>query len=200
MNWSSIGQLFFPKFTWRKENSQSDIFLTFDDGPHPTITPWVLQILNEYDAKATFFVVGDNAAKYPHIIQQIKENGHSLGNHTMHHTKGWKTTAKEYISDIEACENVIGKTPLFRPPHGQINFKAKNTILQNYEVIMWDILTEDYLPQLETQKKMNNICKKTISGSIVVFHDSEKAKHNLEILLPQYLAFLQEKNLRSVAL
>ena len=173
--------------------------MTFDDGPHPTITPWVMDELAKVGAKATFFAVGDNVLKFPQIAEQVVANGHRLENHTMHHVKGWRMNEKEYLDEIQQCADVLKsdvENKLFRPPFGQINLKAIDQINENYEVIMWDVLTKDYLKGLDVNQAQKRIQKDTVCGSIVVFHDSKKAEENLRALLPKYLQFLKSEGYR----
>ena len=191
--WYAIGKTFLPKLTWRREVQEKLVYLTFDDGPHPEITPWVLAELDKVGAKGTFFMVGDNAAKYPNIVAKLKMENHKIANHTQHHVKGWNVSAADYLAEIVSCDEVIGKQGLFRPPFGRINFKAIPQILGNMEVIMWDILTKDYLKTLNISRAQKRIRKATRPGSIIVFHDSEKAEKNLKVLLPKYLEFLKEE-------
>ena len=194
--WYFIGKTFLPKLTWRREVTKKVVYLTFDDGPHLTITPWVMAELDKVGAKGTFFVVGDNAAKYPNIVAKLKMENHKVANHTQHHVKGWNMNAADYLLEILACEEAIGKQGLFRPPFGRINFKAIPQIQENMEVIMWDILTKDYLKTLNIKRAQKRIQKATRPGSIIVFHDSEKAENQLKQLLPEYLQFLQSEGYR----
>jgi len=172
------------------------VYLTFDDGPHPTITPWVMNELDKVGAKGTFFVVGENAERYPETISDLRDKGHVVANHTQHHIKGWINSKEVYLKDIEDCAKVLGNKRLFRPPFGQINFRAMNKICKHYEVIMWDILTKDYLKTLNISRAQKRIRKATRPGSIIVFHDSEKAEKQLKQLLPEYLQFLQSEGYR----
>ena len=197
--WYFIGKTFLPKLTWRREVAEKVVYLTFDDGPHPTITPWVMEELEKVGAKGTFFMVGDNIRKYPHILDLVYKNGHGEGNHTMHHVKGWDMSAEEYVEDIRRFTDYVADDfgyGLFRPPFGQINFRAMNKICEHYEVIMWDILTKDYLKTLNISRAQKRIRKATRPGSIIVFHDSEKAEKQLKQLLPEYLRFLQSEGYR----
>ena len=168
------------------------MYVTFDDGPHPQITPWVLDQLDRYHAKATFFVVGDNAERYPELIEEISHRGHAIGNHTQHHVKGFGMTADAYIQEIELCNQFIPERRLFRPPYGRINI-ASIKLLGEYKIIMWDVLSRDYLKRLDIKSALQRIKKNTVSGSIAVFHDSEKAEKNMKLLLPEYLAFLKDE-------
>ena len=146
--------------------------------------------LESVGARGTFFAVGENAERYPGVIEGLISRGHQVGNHTHHHVKGWKTSAENYNEEVSECYKHIPKTGLFRPPYGQINFKAVPQISSKNEIIMWDVLTKDYLPRLNTRLAQRRIRRLTTRGSIIVFHDSEKAKKNLIVLLPKYLDFL----------
>lgn len=193
-------RVLFPKLTWRVKTRDKEVFFTFDDGPHPHITTWVLQQLAQYNAKATFFCVGQNAQKYPHILHAIKANGHQLGNHTMHHASGWRTNNKEYIDSIEACAQVV-HSRLFRPPYGRITLKQIGLVHRlGYQIIMWDILTRDYDSQLNIQKAFASCIRNIRPGAVVVFHDSEKAQKQLYQLLPLLLAHLSQQGYRFASL
>jgi len=191
--WYFIGKTFLPKLTWRREVTEKVVYLTFDDGPHPTITPLVMNELDKVGAKGTFFVVGENAERYPETISDLRDKGHVVANHTHHHMKGWSNSKEVYLKDIEDCAKVLGNKRLFRPPFGQINFKAIGELKKSYELIMWDILTKDYLPRLNRSRALRRIKRQTEPGSIIVFHDSEKAENNLKVLLPEYLKFLKSE-------
>jgi len=169
------------------------VYLTFDDGPHPTITPWVIAELDKVGAKGTFFVVGENAERYAQTISDLQANGHKVANHTQHHIKGWQSSKEIYLKDVEECAQVIGSKRLFRPPYGQINLGCMDELTGDYEVIMWDVLTKDYLKSLFVKRAQKRIQKATRPGSIVVFHDSEKAEKNLKELLPEYVQFLKSE-------
>lgn len=192
--WYFIGKTFLPQLTWRRAVTDKIVYLTFDDGPHPAITPWVMDELEKVGARGTFFAVGDNIRKFPEVRDEVYKRGHRMENHTMHHVKGWQLSKDEYLMDVQRFTDFVTDDfgfGLFRPPFGQINFSAISQLKLNYEIIMWDVLTKDYLPQLNTYKAQKRIQKATRSGSIIVFHDSEKAEKNLKILLPEYLQFLR---------
>ena len=178
---------------WDISTTNKEIFLTFDDGPVPGLTEYVLDVLGEYDAKATFFCVGDNISKHPNICKKIINQGHLIGNHTFNHLKGWSTKNHEYFMNIEKCQQEISKyqpacgKPLFRPPYGQISGKQIQSIKDQYHIIMWDVLTYDYEKKPAPQKRLNKIIEKTLPGSIVVFHDNYKGEINLRKLLPAYI-------------
>jgi peptidoglycan/xylan/chitin deacetylase (PgdA/CDA1 family) len=181
-----------PSLTWEGQGEDNTVYLTFDDGPHPEITPWVIDQLKQYNMKATFFCVGDNARKFPETIDQIKQGGHQLGNHTMHHIKGWNTSTEDYIKDIEACQQYV-PSDLFRPPYGRISREQIKQLKQKFRIIMWTILSCDFDKKLNQEKALRGLINKTRKGSIIVFHDSVKAENNLRFLLPNYLQFLNQK-------
>ena len=191
--WKSIGSFFLPQLTWTREVADKEVFLTFDDGPHPEITPWVVKELDKVGAKATFFVVGENAQRYFTLVDKMQKSGHRVGNHTHRHIKGWCVSSKVYLEDIANCENYLTENTIFRPPYGQINFASIPAIRKKYEVIMWDVLSKDYLKRLNVKRALKRIKKATKPGSIIVFHDSVKAETNLKAMLPNYLKFLEEE-------
>lgn len=184
-----------PDYTWHREAQGKKLYLTFDDGPIPEVTPWVLEQLNRYSAKATFFCVGDNIAKHPDVAQQVLKQGHRLANHTQNHLKGWKTELQEYVRNVELCEQqlqyVYEPAPrgrkLFRPPYGRISKQQAEQLRSKYELIMWDVLTNDYDASLAAEKCLKKSIHYTQSGSIIVFHDSLKAKRNMMYALPRFL-------------
>ena len=184
---------------WEISTTQKDIYLTFDDGPVPELTEYVLEELKKYDAKATFFCVGENISKYPGICKKILKQGHIIGNHTFNHLKGWSTKNHEYFMNIDQCQNEIQKyqkpygKPLFRPPYGQISRKQIKSIKDRYHIIMWDVLTYDYEKILASPRRLGKIIDKTGPGSIVVFHDNYKGEKNLKFLLPKYLAHFKKQ-------
>jgi peptidoglycan/xylan/chitin deacetylase (PgdA/CDA1 family) len=200
--WAKIGHKMLPQLTWKRNTNENikTVYLTFDDGPHPKITNYVLDTLDQYQAKATFFVVGSNAIKFPNIIADIKNRRHKIGNHTMNHIKGWSVSKKTYLTDIDECEKYCPTDGLFRPPYGRINTAAIKEIRKNYEIIMWDVLTKDYNPNIKIEKTIERIKKQITDGSIVVFHDSEKAYPQLALILPSILEFLHQKNFQFCSL
>ena len=191
--WKSIGSFFLPQLTWTREVADKEVFLTFDDGPHPEITPWVVNELDKVGAKATFFVVGENAHRYFTLVDKMQKSGHRVGNHTHRHIKGWSVSSNVYLEDIANCEDYLTENTIFRPPYGQINFASIPAIRKKYEVIMWDVLSKDYLKRLNVKRALKRIKKATKPGSIIVFHDSAKAETNLKAMLPNYLKFLEEE-------
>ena len=177
---------------WKIPGEPGKIFLTFDDGPIPEITPKVLDILARYNAKATFFCVGDNVAKHPEVFQQIVDAEHATGNHTFHHLNGWKTSVEEYIKDVNKCK-ILVESHLFRPPYGRIRLSALKRLSKEYDIIMWSVLTGDYDKALTPEKVLKSALDHTVDGSIVVFHDSLKAADNLFFALPRFLEHFSEK-------
>ena len=178
----SIFPLIAPNVTWKVKTSDNVLYLTFDDGPHPTITPLVLNILDEYNAKATFFCVGENVTKYPHVFNQIINKGHAVGNHTYNHVKGWQTTNAAYLENIKKAAEVIPSN-LFRPPYGRIKPSQIKLLKDSYRIIMWSILTRDYDKRLNPHNTLNKLIKLIKSGDVIVYHDSEKAQQNMLIML-----------------
>ncbi len=183
----------YPQLTWHIETSEKIIYLTFDDGPHPEATPFVLDVLNQYRAKATFFCIGKNVKKHPSIYQEIIANQHAVGNHTQHHLNGWQTDTYTYVKDILWAANFI-QSNLFRPPYGRITKSQIKEITippyinaQTFSPIMWSVLSGDFDISLSNEKCLDNVLKNTTSGSIVVFHDSEKAFQKLQYALPKML-------------
>ncbi len=188
----SILKKIFPDLIWEVKTTNKEIFLTFDDGPHPKITPQVLKILDEFNVKATFFCVGENIDKHPDTYKQIVSNGHKTGNHSYNHLNGWKTSNAEYFSNIEKADNLI-KSKLFRPPYGRISLSQIKLLSKKYSIIMWTILTYDYDKKVSREQCLSNSIKNTKSGSIVVFHDSLKSENNLLYALPLFLKYFLDK-------
>ncbi|MFC2112210.1 polysaccharide deacetylase family protein [Bacteroidota bacterium] len=180
----------FPELIWHlssKEESQDNhVYLTFDDGPTPEVTPWVLDCLKQYKAKGTFFCLGRNVEKYPEIYDQILEQGHAVGNHTYSHLKGWKTPNSEYFDDVQLAGHAI-ESGLFRPPYGRFRKTQIRELRKDYKIVMWDVLSQDYDNSISPQKCLANVEANLRPGSIIVFHDSVKAKKNLYYSLPQIL-------------
>jgi peptidoglycan/xylan/chitin deacetylase (PgdA/CDA1 family) len=173
---------------WRKKTSSKVIYLTFDDGPVPEITPAVLAILEQYNWKATFFCVGENVSKHPDIYNEILQQGHKTGNHTYNHLKGFSCNSADYLLNVQKAAQFID-SDLFRPPHGQISAKQIKMLKNDYQLVMWDVITHDYNQKLSPEQVLSNITNNIRSGSIVVFHDSGKAADNLLKVLPLALDF-----------
>lgn len=194
----------FPKRVWAFPNSKNSVYLTFDDGPIPLVTPWVIEVLKQYKAKATFFCVGDNVIKHANVFQQIIEEGHSIGNHTYHHLNGWSTKTKDYINNCKKCEDSLNRVqdyksssnPLFRPPFGKLTLKQSKTLQEKgFHIIMWDVLSADFDTKISNKKCLENVLKNIKPGSIVVFHDSLKSYDKLRYVLPKVLDFLKINNI-----
>ena len=197
---SSLLHWIYPGAIWSIPTDKKVVYLTFDDGPHATITPWVIDLLDDFGMKATFFCIGDNAAANPEITKQLVSNGHALGNHTQHHLNGFYNNARTYLKEIEECENYISSN-LFRPPYGRMRRSQLNLIkrTQKYQIIMWSILSGDFFNSLNVNKTLAHMKKITKPGSIILFHDSLKAEKNLRIMLPEYLEYLAAQGFTSKA-
>ena len=184
-------QRLYRGIVWRMNPSSKVVYLTFDDGPIPECTPQVLDVLLEHNVKATFFMVAENAQRYPEILQRVRKEGHSVGNHTYHHLRGCKTSKQAYLQDIANASKVL-KTLLFRPPHGRMTCGQKKQILQaGYTVYLWDVLTHDYNPNYTPDKMLSIVQHFTRNGSILVLHDSLKSKDRMLQALPPIIQWLQ---------
>lgn len=190
---------FYKDSLWRMSKTEQSIYLTFDDGPIPELTPWVLDILKEYGVKATFFCVGDNIVKNPAIFERILQDGHQVGNHTFNHMKGWKVTKAIYLENVAKCQS-LSKTNLFRPPYGRIKQNQYKLLAKDYKVVFWDVLTYDYDKFTTAKKCLDNSIKYTRNGSIIVFHDNIKAQKNLKFALPQYIEHFLKLNYKFATL
>ncbi len=190
---TKLSAFIFPGLTWKIPTESNELFLTFDDGPHPVVTPKVLNILDEYNAKATFFCVGDNVQKHPKVYAEIISRGHLTGNHTYNHVKGWETKKTAYLHNVQKCSK-LSLPRLFRPPYGRIT-PAQIRLLKKtgYHIVMWDVLTRDYRENSNWKKLLHKALTKTKPGSIIVFHDSEKAAENMLYMLPEFLAHFSGK-------
>ncbi len=177
---------------WDFKSVEKTIYLTFDDGPTPEVTGKVLKILDDYNAKATFFCLGENVKNHPEIFKSILKHGHSVGNHTFNHLNGWKTRNGKYISNIEKSEKYIDSN-LFRPPYGRIRKAQINEIKNKYKIIMWTVLAGDYNKNISKEKCLGNVIDNTQKGSIIVFHDSVKAKDKVLFALPEVLKYFSNK-------
>jgi len=185
-------QLFYRKALWRVKTQEKKIYLTFDDGPQPAITDWVLDILKEHNAKATFFCVGENVRKHNDVYKRILAEGHSVGNHTYNHLYGWRTDTKRYIENTKKCAELVD-SKLFRPPYGRMKPSQYSKLKQHYSIVMWDVLSGDFDQKITKEKCLKNVLDYSREGSIVLFHDSIKAKANMEFALPIFLKQFSEK-------
>ena len=170
------------------------VYLTFDDGPIPEVTPWVLDLLDQYEIKATFFMVGDNVRKYPDIFRMVIEHGHRIGNHTFNHIRGFEYSANDYLENTERANQEM-KTELFRPPHGHMGCKQDRALKQYYSIIMWDLVTRDYSKKMRPEQVLANVKRYVRNGSIITFHDSLKSWNNgnLQYALPRAIEFMKEQ-------
>lgn len=182
----------YPGLVWDMRGAGKTIYLTFDDGPTPDITEEVLEILKDFRASGTFFCLGRNVERHPDIYNKLIRQGHSTGNHTYSHLKGWKTKNEEYYKDIELAGQHINSR-LFRPPYGQIRRSQIKTLKTGYKLIMWEVMSHDYERRISGELSLRAILKYTREGSIVVFHDSVKAIKKLQYILPRFLEHFSEK-------
>ncbi|MBC7744601.1 MAG: polysaccharide deacetylase family protein [Flavobacterium sp.] len=182
-------QWFYPSLLWHKSRKEKSIFLTFDDGPVPVVTPFVLNTLKTFNAKATFFCIGENIKKHPDIFKRITDEGHAVGNHTYNHLKGWETADKIYLDNVSQCAKLT-KSNLFRPPYGRIKKSQICHLKSRYSIIMWDVLSGDFDDKITSEKCLQNVKKFSKNGSIIVFHDSLKAFPRMKDALPKSLDFL----------
>lgn len=189
-------RLLFPEAIWRfKKRGRKVVYLTFDDGPIPEVTPWVLDTLDRYRIKATFFMVGENVCRNPGLFEEIRKRGHSWGNHTMHHIQGMKVRSVNYLRDLNAAHTVI-QSSLFRPPHGIIRWAQAKVIKNHYNIVMYDLVTRDYSRKLNGEQVLRNVKRYARDGSLIVFHDSLKALDNLRYALPRAIEWLQQEGYR----
>ena len=195
---SSIIKTLFFNQVWTIPNNEKKIYLSFDDGPIPEVTPWVLNVLKQYNVKATFFCIGDNVRKYPEVFKQIISEGHQIANHSFNHLNGWQTNSGKYIENVLEAENEISKhtnssLKLFRPPYGKIKPNQSYKLRKlGFKIIMWDILSKDYDVNLLPENCELNVIQNVSSGSVIIFHDSKKASKNLSDSLPSVIEKLQK--------
>ena len=186
-------QKLFPSITWRKENAQNNIWLTFDDGPHQESTPFILNVLKEEQVKATFFLVGEQMEKHPELLNQIISEGHIVANHSYSHKNGWLSNNSTYFNDIEKCQKLITENKLFRPPYGKISPLQISHLKKNYKIILWDVLSWDFSLYNTPKKVKESVLKNTVSGSIIVFHNNQKSFKNLQSILKETIQELKQK-------
>lgn len=196
-----VVQRMFPKRLWRVKNSRS-IYLTFDDGPIPEVTPWVMDELRKFDAKATFFCIGRNIERNPEILRELKSEGHTVANHTQDHVNGWNTSTAEYmVNTLKASPHFEDDQRYFRPPYGKVSSKQARMLQQaGYTLVMWDVLSYDFDKNVSAEQCYQNTVDNLEPGSIVVFHDSLKAEQNLRYTLPKVLEFTANKGWKCEAL
>lgn len=189
---TSVLKFFYPKGIFRKDQSEHCVFLTFDDGPIPEVTPWVLDTLDRYGVKATFFVVGDNVKKYPELYSMVKERGHSVGNHTFNHVRSMHMRTPDYIDNVQKCCRLV-PSRLFRPPHGLMRRWVYRYMIYDFDVVFYDVITRDYSSKMNGEKVLEVVKKYTRDGSIIVFHDSLRSDEKLRYALPKAIEWLKEQ-------
>lgn len=215
-----LRMIFPPGVTWKGDPKNNTVYLTFDDGPEPEVTQYVLDLLNQYDIKATFFCIGENVAKHPGMFQKLQNSGHRVGNHTMHHPNGWQTENSAYFKEVLNADKLIG-SKLFRPPYGKITYKQarvlksrelleKELVKQGekpaaqkphpFKIIMWSVIAGDFDEKIDGNTCFKHIVKYTKPGSIIVFHDSLRAYPRLKVALPKTLEWLQQQGFRAALL
>ena len=182
----------FPGAHWRFNENEKVVFLTFDDGPIPEMTPWILDLLDDYGIKAVFFCVGDNVRKHPEIYREILARGHRVGNHTFHHLQGLRVITKDYLKDVKEAEKLID-SKLFRPPYGHLRLPQFFRLRNDYTMIMWDVVTRDYSCLMTPERVFDNVKKYTRNGSVIVFHDSLKGSDKTRYALPRSIEWLLEQ-------
>lgn len=185
----------YPHTIWRLPQNEKVVYLTFDDGPIPEVTPFVLELLKSHNIKATFFCVGDNVRKHPDIYKMVLDDGHLVGNHTFNHVAGLTNYVRKYLDNVEKAEDLI-HSRLFRPPHGTFRYRQFFSLRSHYKIIFWDVVTRDYNKKLTGEKVLNNVKKYTRNGSIIVFHDSLKAEKNVKYALPKAIEWLKKEGYR----
>ncbi len=186
-------QVLFPSLIWRQETKNKDIWLTFDDGPTPEVTPWILAALKQEKIKATFFLVGKQIEKYPKLLEDIINDGHIVANHSYSHKNGWFLSKKRYISDIERCQKLIPKNSLFRPPYGKISPAQIFALKKKYKIILWDVLAWDFQQNITPKKVQRNILNNTNAGSIIVLHNNQISFKNLQPILKETIQTLKTR-------
>ena len=185
-------RLLYPKAIWRMDKKEKAVYLTFDDGPIPEITPWVLDLLDKYQIKATFFMVGDNIRKHPKEFEMVVARGHRLGNHTFNHIRGSEYLSTDYLANTDKANEYL-KTNLFRPPHGHMRWGQYQVLKKKYRIIMWDLVTRDYSKLLNGPQVLAKVKKYVRNGSIITFHDSVKSEKNIKYALPKAIEWLKEQ-------
>jgi hypothetical protein len=192
--------MLYPQRIWKMATEEKKLYLTFDDGPHATITPQVLDLLHSFHAKATFFCVGDNVRKNPDVFQRILQEGHAVGNHTYHHLNGWNTAGDRYKVDVKKADDLI-QSSLFRPPYGRVKNSQANWLYANgFQLVMWTLLTSDYDKSLSKERCAKRVINNLSPGAIVLFHDAEKAEKNMFFALEKVLQYATNEGYRFDAL
>ena len=193
-------EILYPEALWHGDRKEKKLYLTFDDGPVPGVTDYILEVLSDLDVKATFFCVGENIKKNPDVFKRIVQEKHEIGNHTYNHLNGWAVRDQDYLRNIQLCDDMIRKytgedhIKLFRPPYGKIRRKILRRIRQEYKVIMWDVLSYDFSKDITAERSLFNSSKYTRNGSIIIFHDSNKTFEKLKLIISQYVLYFKNKN------
>ena len=187
-----ILRLIYPGALWRMDKGDRAVYLTFDDGPIPGITPWVLDLLDRYGIKATFFMVGDNVRKHPDEFRMVVERGHRLGNHTYNHIRGFEYLSENYLANADKANEYL-HTDLFRPPHGHMRWAQYHVLRKKYRIVMWDLVTRDYSRRLTGEQVLAKVKRYVRPGSIITFHDSIKSAPRLKFALPRAIEWLMEQ-------
>lgn len=185
-------RLLYPRALWRMDKAVKAVYLTFDDGPIPRVTPWVLDVLDQYGVKATFFMVGDNVRKHPEEYRMVVERGHRIGNHTFNHIRGFEYKSLSYLANADKANDYL-HTDLFRPPHGHMGWGQYRRLREKYRIVMWDVVTRDYGKWMDGPQVLANVKRYVRNGSIITFHDSLKSEQNLKYALPRSIEWLQEE-------
>lgn len=183
---------YYPNVIWNKSRQDKKLYLTFDDGPIPEITPWILDTLNQYHVKATFFCVGENIKKHPDIFDRLIREGHQVGNHTFNHLKGWNHSDEEYLENVQQCHELTA-SPLFRPPYARAKKSQLKKLESDFQIIYWDVLSGDFDTRITAEKCFQNVINYTKNGSIIVFHDNIKAIPRVKFALPKVLEYFLAK-------
>jgi len=188
-----IVRLFYPNLVWEKQVATKRLWLTFDDGPHPDVTPWILSMLNTEQVKATFFLVGRQMEAFPELVSEIKKNGHLIANHSYSHKNGWIIDDNTYFQDIERCQKLMPENKLYRPPYGKLSFTQIHKLKKDYMLILWDVLSMDFSNAATSSRIKNNVLNNVENGSIIVFHNNQKSFKNLKLVLKGTIAELKKR-------
>ena len=189
-----IVRLFYPNLVWKKKTENKELWLTFDDGPHPDVTPWILSILNTENIKATFFLLGSEIERFPKLVNDIEKEGHVIGNHSYSHKNGWLTSNKTYFQDTERCQKLIPNNKLYRPPYGKLSYNQIWELKRKYKLILWDILSMDFSRNITKSKIKKNVLNNVENGSIIVFHNNQKSFKNLQLALKETIVELKKRD------
>ena len=188
-----IIRLLYPNLVWKKQTAAKKLWLTFDDGPHPEVTPWILAVLKEIEIKATFFLVGEQMEEFPELVNAIKEDGHLIANHSYSHKNGLFTANKTYFQDIVRCQKLMPENILYRPPYGKLSFNQIHKLKKDYKLILWDVLSMDFNKFITTSRIKNNVLNNVENGSIIVFHNNQKSFKNLKPVLKETITKLKKR-------